>query len=375
MAVAREDVVDALRKIEHPDRDRKDIIRLDMVKDLTVEDGHVSFTVIVKEPRSSFAQQVEEACERIIHEEVSRELTVDVEVDSEMIPLGDDLTVGDQSGEKQQTSGEDGVQNTIAVASGKGGVGKSTVAVNLAISLSQQGYKVALVDTDIYGPSVPKMMGMEGEKPRVNDERKIEPLEQYGIKLLSMGFMVDPDKAVVWRGPMVTKAVRQFLGDVDWGEIEYMILDLPPGTGDVQLTVVQTIPLTGAVIVSTPQDMALADARKGKAMFDNVNVPVVGMVENMAYFTPPDQPDRKYYLFGREGAKDLSRELDVPFLGQVPIEQKVRETGDDGNPIVRADPDSLSAQAFNEIADELVEQVAIRNAEDDPTQKVEILYE
>lgn len=375
MAVAREDVVDALRKIEHPDRDRKDIIRLDMVKDLTVEDGHVSFTVIVKEPRSSFAQQVEEACERIIHEQVSRELTVDVEVDSEMIPLGDDLTVGDQSGEKQQTSGEDGVQNTIAVASGKGGVGKSTVAVNLAMSLSQQGYNVALVDTDIYGPSVPKMMDMEGEKPRVNDERKIEPLEQYGIKLLSMGFMVDPDKAVVWRGPMVTKAVRQFLGDVDWGEIEYMILDLPPGTGDVQLTVVQTIPLTGAVIVSTPQDMALADARKGKAMFDNVNVPVVGMIENMAYFTPPDQPDRKYYLFGREGAKDLSRELDVPFLGQVPIEQKVRETGDDGNPIVRADPDSLSAQAFDDIADELIEQVAIRNAEDDPTQKVEILYE
>ena len=375
MAVAREDVVDALRKIKHPDRDRKDIIRLDMVKDLTVEEEHVSFTVIVKEPRSSFAQQVEEACERIIHEEVSRDLTVDVEVDSEMIPLGDDLTVGDQSGEKQQTSGEDGVQNTIAVASGKGGVGKSTVAVNLAMSLSQQGYKVALVDTDIYGPSVPKMMGMEGEKPRVNDERKIEPLEQYGIKLLSMGFMVDPDKAVVWRGPMVTKAVRQFLGDVDWGEIEYMILDLPPGTGDVQLTVVQTIPLTGAVIVSTPQDMALADARKGKAMFDNVNVPVVGMIENMAYFTPPDQPDRKYYLFGREGAKDLSRELDVPFLGQVPIEQKVRETGDDGNPIVRADPDSLSAQAFDEIADELVEQVAVRNAEDDPTQKVEILYE
>ena len=375
MAVAREDVVDALRTIKHPDRDEKDIIRLDMVKDLTVDGTHVAFTVIIKEPRSSFAQQVEEACERIIHEEVSRDLTVDVEVDSEMIPLGDDLTVGDQSGEKQQTSGEDGVQNTIAVASGKGGVGKSTVAVNLAMALSEQGYKVALVDTDIYGPSVPKMMGMEGEKPRVNDERKIEPLEQYGIKLLSMGFMVDPDKAVVWRGPMVTKAVRQFLGDVDWGEIEYMILDLPPGTGDVQLTVVQTIPLTGAVIVSTPQDMALADARKGKAMFDNVNVPVVGMIENMAYFTPPDQPDRKYYLFGREGAKNLSRELDVPFLGQIPIEQKVRETGDDGNPIVRADPDSLSAQAFNDIADELVEQVAIRNAEDDPTQKVEILYE
>ena len=374
MSVAREDVVDALRKIVHPDED-KDIIRLDMVKDLTVEDGHASFTVVVKNPDSAFANQVQEACRRVLHEEIDRELEVDVELDSEMIPLGDDVMVGDQSGEKQQTSGEDGVKNTIAVASGKGGVGKSTVAVNLAMALSEQGYNVALVDTDIYGPSVPKMMGMEGEKPRVNDERKIEPLEKHGIKLLSMGFMVDPDKAVVWRGPMVTKAVRQFLGDVHWGDVEYMILDLPPGTGDVQLTVVQTIPLTGAVIVSTPQDMALADARKGKAMFDNVNVPVVGMVENMAYFTPPDLPDRKYYLFGREGAKRLAQELDVPFLGQVPIEQKVRETGDDGTPIVRAHPDSLSAQAFDSIADQLVEQVAIRNAESDPTQKVEILYE
>ena len=374
MSVARDEVLDALRKIVHPDRE-KDIIRLDMVKDLTVEDDRVAFTVVVKNPDSAFANQVQEACRRVLHEDVDRGLTVDVELDSEMIPLGDDVIVGDQSGEKQQTSGEDGVQNTIAVASGKGGVGKSTVAVNLAMALSEQGYSVALVDTDIYGPSIPKMMGMEGEKPRVNDERKIEPLEKYGIKLLSMGFMVDPDKAVVWRGPMVTKAVRQFLGDVHWGDIEYMILDLPPGTGDVQLTIVQTIPLTGAVIVSTPQDLALADARKGKAMFDNVNVPVVGMVENMAYFTPPDLPDRKYYLFGRDGAKNLAQELDVPFLGQVPIEQDVRKSGDEGTPIVRSAPDSRSAQAFDSIADQLVEQVALRNAESDPTQKVEILYE
>jgi len=374
MSVARDEVLDALRKIVHPDRE-KDIIRLDMVKDLTVEDDHVAFTVVVKNPDSAFANQVQEACRRVLHEDVDRGLTVDVELDSEMIPLGDDVIVGDQSGEKQQTSGEDGVQNTIAVASGKGGVGKSTVAVNLAMALSEQGYSVALVDTDIYGPSIPKMMGMEGEKPRVNDERKIEPLEKHGIKLLSMGFMVDPDKAVVWRGPMVTKAVRQFLGDVHWGDIEYMILDLPPGTGDVQLTIVQTIPLTGAVIVSTPQDLALADARKGKAMFDNVNVPVVGMVENMAYFTPPDLPDRKYYLFGRDGAKNLAQELDVPFLGQVPIEQDVRKSGDQGTPIVRSAPDSHSAQAFDSIADQLVEQVALRNAESDPTQKVEILYE
>lgn len=374
MAPAREDVLDALRNIVHPDRE-KDIVRLDMVKDLTLEDGAVSFTIVVKEPDSPFASQIAEACRRVIHERVNSELSVDVDVDSEMIPLDDDLTVGDQSGEKHQTSGEDGVQNTIAVASGKGGVGKSTVAVNLAMALSEQGYSVALVDTDIYGPSIPKMMGMEGEKPRVNDERKIVPLEKHGIKLLSMGFMVDPDQAVVWRGPMVTKAVQQFLGDVHWGDVEYMILDLPPGTGDVQLTIVQTIPLTGAVVVSTPQDLALADARKGKAMFDNVNVPVVGIVENMAYFSPPDQPDRKYYLFGREGAKELAQELDVPFLGEVPIEQKVRESSDRGTPIVRSDPDSNSASAFSDIADRLVEQVAIRNAESDPTQKIEILYE
>ncbi|MCS3702516.1 Mrp/NBP35 family ATP-binding protein [Salinibacter ruber] len=374
MSVAREDILDVLRQIKHP-KEEKDIIRLDMVKDLTIEDGHVSFTVVVKDPDGPFASQVEEACQRLLHEEVSRELTVDVEVDSEMIPLGDDVMVGDQGGEKQQTSGEDGVQNTIAVASGKGGVGKSTVAVNLAMSLSEQGYEVALVDTDIYGPSIPKMMGMEGEKPRVNDERKMVPLEKHGVKTLSMGFMVDPDQAVVWRGPMVTKAVRQFLGDVDWGDIEYMILDLPPGTGDVQLTIVQTIPLTGAVIVSTPQDLALADARKGKAMFDNVNVPVVGMVENMAYFSPPDQPDRKYYLFGRAGAQELAQELDVPFLGEVPIQQEIRKSSDQGTPIVRSAPDSASTQAFAEIADQLTEQVALRNAEDDPTQKIEILYE
>ncbi len=374
MPVSREDVLDALRNIVHPEQN-KDIIRLDMVKDLTIEDDRVSFTVVVKNPDGPFANQVEEACRRVLHEEVSRELAVDVELDSEMIPLGDDVMVGDQGGEKQQTSGEDGVQNTIAVASGKGGVGKSTVAVNLAMALSEQGYEVALVDTDIYGPSIPKMMGMEGEKPRVNDERKMVPLEKHGIKTLSMGFMVDPDQAVVWRGPMVTKAVRQFLGDVDWGDVEYMILDLPPGTGDVQLTIVQTIPLTGAVIVSTPQDLALADARKGKAMFDNVNVPVVGMVENMAYFSPPDQPDRKYYLFGREGAQELAQELDVPFLGEVPIEQKVRESSDQGTPIVRSAPESASATAFDDIAEQLVEQVALRNAESDPTQKIEILYE
>ena len=375
MAATKQQIVRALKKVIDPKRDQN-IVRLDMVKNLTLEDGEVSFTVVVKDPGSAFEKQVQEACRRVIHEEVDPDLTVNVDLDSEMISLGDDVTVGDTGGEKQkqQQGGEGGVQNTIAVASGKGGVGKSTVAVNLAMALAEQDYNVALVDTDIYGPSIPTMLGMEGEKPRVNDERKIIPLEKYGIKLLSMGFMVDPERAVVWRGPMVTKAVRQFLGDVNWGDVDYMILDLPPGTGDVQLTIVQTIPLTGAVIVSTPQEVALADARKGVAMFDNVDVPVLGIVENMAYFTPPDLPDRKYYLFGRGGAQKLAQQLDVPFLGEVPIEQIVRESGDDGKPVVLSHPDSNSAQAFDTIADRTVEQLAIRNAELDPTQKVEILY-
>jgi ATP-binding protein involved in chromosome partitioning len=370
MAVTREAVLRALSHVVDPDREHN-IVRLDMVRDLTVEDGRVRFTVVLKEPDTPFARQVAEACTRVIHERVDSTLAVDVDLDTEMISLGDDLQVGDQGGAKQSGGG---VQNTIAVASGKGGVGKSTVAVNLALALAEQGYSVGLVDADIYGPSIPTMFGMTEAKPRVNDQRKIEPLERHGIKLLSMGFLVDPTRAVIWRGPMVTKAIRQFLGDVNWGDLEYMILDLPPGTGDIQLTIVQTIPLTGAVIVSTPQELALADARKGVAMFDNVNVPVVGVVENMAYFSPPDLPDRKYYLFGRGGAQAMARERDVPFLGEVPIEQAVREAGDDGTPIVLKAPDSRSTQAFHQIAERMVEQVALRNAEQPPSQKVEILY-
>ncbi|PSQ83715.1 MAG: MRP family ATP-binding protein [Bacteroidetes bacterium QS_7_67_15] len=378
----REQVLQALSKVEDPDRG-KDIVRLDMVKNLEVEEDRVSFTLVLKEPGTPFAEQAEEACTRVLHEQVGRGLDVDIEMDSEMISLGDDISVsggpgggGDErgGGGAQHETPLSGVQNTIAVASGKGGVGKSTVAANLAVALAEDGYDVGLVDTDIYGPSIPRMFGKEGHKPRVNSERQIIPIEAHGVKILSMGFMVDPEKAVIWRGPMVSNAVKQFLGDVAWGELEYLILDLPPGTGDIQLTIVQTIPLTGAIIVSTPQPVALSDARKGVAMFEKVDVPTVGMVENMAYFTPPDQPDRKYDLFGRGGAQELAAELDVPFLGEVPIEQKVRETSDDGFPIVRANPESRSAQAFDQIAERAVEQVTLRNAEHDPTQKTEILY-
>lgn len=371
MAVTREQVLEALSHVTEPDKG-KDVVRLNMVKQLRVDGDTVSFTLVLKSPTSDFAEQADALCTRAIHEHIGDDVDVNVEVDSEMISLGDDVQVSGGGHPQQQAS--DGIVNTIAVASGKGGVGKSTVAANLAVALAQQGYDVGLVDTDVYGPSIPTMFGVKEGKPRVSEERKIIPLEAHGVKLLSMGFMVDPAKAVIWRGPMVTKAVRQFLGDVAWGELDVLVLDLPPGTGDTQLTIVQTVSLTGAIIVSTPQDVALADARKGVSMFDNVNVPVLGIVENMAYFTPPDLPDRTYYLFGQGGARRLAEELDIPFLGEIPIEQEVRETSDEGTPIVAANPKSRSAQAFDQMARRVVGQIAVRNAEQEPTQKVEILY-
>jgi ATP-binding protein involved in chromosome partitioning len=244
----------------------------------------------------------------------------------------------------------------------------------LSVALARKGLDVGLIDTDIYGPSIPTMFGVGDEKPHVNQERKIVPLERHGVKLLSMGMLVDPDKAVIWRGPMVSSAVRQFLGECEWGDLDYLVLDLPPGTGDIQLTIVQTIAVTGAVIVSTPQKVALADARKGVAMFENVNVPVLGIVENMAYFTPEELPDKRYFLFGHGGARRLSEEVGVPFLGEIPLEQALRESGDAGKPIVVADPDAVSARAFVELADHVVHQVTVRNAELDSTRQVEILY-
>lgn len=365
------DVLDALRRIHDPDRDA-DIVSLGYVKGLTVEDGRVAFTVVTPRPDTAFARQAEEACRRVVREQLGRELTVDVTVDSPAIGLGADVTAG---GKPVQTKSIPGVRHTVAVASGKGGVGKSTVAVNLAVALARQGHAVGLVDTDIYGPSIPTMFGIgEGEKPRVDDDRKIVPLEREGVKLLSMGFLVDQTKAVIWRGPMVSSAVRQFLGDARWGELDYLVLDLPPGTGDIQLTIVQTIGLTGAVIVSTPQEVALADARKGIAMFDNVHVPVLGIVENMAYFAPPDLPDRKYYLFGEGGARRLAEARGLPLLGQIPIEQDVREGGDAGTPVVVREPTSAAAQAFERIARETVRAVELRVAEQPPTLATEILY-
>jgi ATP-binding protein involved in chromosome partitioning len=366
-----EQVVQALRQVVDPTSGH-DIVRLGMVKGLVVEGRTVLFTLVLKDPAGALAREAQARCTAILRQHLGEDLQVEVSLDNEMIGLGGDLLI--QGGGKAPAQIDLGVHNTIAVASGKGGVGKSTVAVNLAVALARQGYDVGLVDTDIYGPSIPTMFGLQDMRPEVNAQRKIVPLRKHGVKLLSMGFLVDPEKAVIWRGPMVSGAIRQFLGEADWGALDFLILDLPPGTGDIQLTIVQSVALSGAIIVSTPQEVALADARKGVAMFQQVNVPILGIVENMAYFTPPDLPDRRYYLFGKDGAYRLSKELKVPFLGAVPIEQAVREGSDDGRPIVLGQPATASAQAFFQIAETAARQVYLRNALLPPTQKVEILY-
>ncbi|MEX1055585.1 MAG: Mrp/NBP35 family ATP-binding protein [Rhodothermales bacterium] len=366
MAVSRDQVLDALAGVVEPESG-KDILRLNMVKGLKVGDDRVSFTIMLTKASGTFAKQVTTLARESVEKAVGPTVRVEVEVEYEMIAL-------EMQDPGKQEAQPKGVINFIAVASGKGGVGKSTVAANLAVALVQNGYDVGLVDTDIYGPSVPTMFGVGDEKPRVNQNKKIIPIERHGVRLLSMGMLVDPGKAVIWRGPMVSSAVKQFLGECDWGDLDYLVLDLPPGTGDIQLTIVQTIALTGAIIVSTPQTVALADARKGVAMFENVNVPVLGIVENMAYFTPPELPDKKYFLFGQGGARRLSEEMGIPFLGEIPLEQSLRESGDEGTPIVMSAPDSLSASAFRRLADTVVRQVTVRNAELEPTKQVEILY-
>ena len=268
-----------------------------------------------------------------------------------------------------------GVKNIIAVASGKGGVGKSTVTANLAVSLAKSGAKVGLIDADIYGPSMPTMFNCEHEQPVIiqkNGKAMIQPIEQYGVKLVSIGFLTDPEDAVVWRGPMASSALKQFISDADWGELDYMLIDLPPGTSDIHLTLVQTIPVTGAVIVTTPQKVALADAIKGFQMFrqPQINVPVLGIVENMSYFTPLELPENKYYIFGKEGGKNLASKYNVPFLGEIPLVQGIRESGDSGYPAVLQD--GVTSEAFRNLSEELARQVAIRNATLDKTKVVEI---
>ena len=362
MSITEEKVKTALSNVIDPDLG-KDLITLNMVKDIAIDGKKVAFTVELTTPACPMKEEIERACRNAIIHLVDEEAELDITMSSNV--------------SKNRAEGQGnqellpGVKNIIAVASGKGGVGKSTVAANLAVSLARTGAKVGLLDLDIYGPSVPTMFDVH-ERPDITTQKKLIPIQKHGVSLLSMGFLVDTDQAMVWRGPMVTSAVKQFLSEAMWGELDYMVLDLPPGTGDIQLTIVQTVPLTGAVIVSTPQTVALDDARKGVAMFKKVNVPVLGIIENMAYFTPPDLPEKKYYIFGEGGARRLAEKLEANFLGEIPIEQDIRESSDEGTPIAIADVTSKSAQAFLEVSNRVAQQISIRNATKGVTDKVEI---
>lgn len=328
MAISRQAILDALSNVTEPDL-KKDIVSLHLVKILDVRENLISLEVKVSNPAMHSKMRMREACEFAIHRVLGNEWKVDVDV----IPIAAD----ERSGELRKVL--PGVKNIIAVASGKGGVGKSTVSANLAVGLAKKGFSVGLLDADIYGPSAPKMFDLEHEKPRVIDvdgKSMLVPIEQYGVKVLSIGFFAEVNQAVVWRGPMATKALNQLVNDAHWGKLDYLVLDLPPGTGDIHLSIVQSIPLTAAVIVSTPQQVALADARKGVAMFrlPAINIPIVGVIENMAWFTPAELPENKYFLFGKDGAKNLAEELSLPFLGHLPLVQSIREAGDAGRPAI-----------------------------------------
>lgn len=352
--MTKEKVLEALSNVQEPDLG-KDLVTLNMVKDIEIEGNYVSFTVVLTTPACPLKDMIKNACINAIKLLVNKEATVNVKFTSNTTTKRTD-----------EGAVLPKVKNIIAVVSGKGGVGKSTVAANLALALSEGGAKVGLMDADIYGPSVPIMFGVRGERPMMMDiegKGMIIPLEKFGIKLMSIGLLVDEKNAVVWRGPMASSAIKQFVTDVYWDELDYLVVDMPPGTGDIHLTLMQTVPVTGAVIVTTPQDVALADAKKGIAMFGQaqMNVPVIGLVENMSYFVPAELPDNKYYIFGKEGGKRLADEYDLPFLGQIPLVQSIREGGDQGGPIMMSD-DLVTKKAFEGFASYVVRSIAMRNA-------------
>lgn len=359
-------ILDALETVRYPGTG-KNLVEAGMVDDdIRIEGMKVSFSLIFDKPTDPFIKSVVKAAETAILTYVDRG-----------VDIAGNITVKS----KQAARPEPGkllpqVKNIVGISSGKGGVGKSTVAANLAVALAKMGYKVGLLDADIFGPSMPKMFQVEDARPyaeQIDGRDMIIPVEKYGVKLLSIGFFVDPDQATLWRGGMASNALKQLIGDAAWGELDYFLIDLPPGTSDIHLTIVQTLAMTGAIVVSTPQEVALADARKGINMFtnDKVNVPILGLVENMSWFTPAELPENKYYIFGKEGAKKLAEEMNVPLLGQIPLVQSIREGGDDGRPVV-LNEDSITGQAFMQLAENVVQQVEFRNDNMDPTKIVEV---
>lgn len=359
-------ILDALSKVRYPGTG-KDLVSAGMVEDdIRIDGNKVSFSLLFDKPNDPFIKSVVKAAESAILAYVGEEVDI----------KGNISVVSRQLQRPEPDKLLPEVKHIIAVSSGKGGVGKSTVAANLAVALAGLGYKVGLLDADIFGPSQPKMFQVEEARPymvEVGGRELIEPAENYGVKLLSIGFFVNKEDAVLWRGAMASNALKQLIGDANWGELDYFLIDLPPGTSDIHLTMVQTLAITGAVVVTTPQEVALADARKGISMFqgEKVGVPVLGLIENMAWFTPAELPENKYYLFGKEGGKRLAEELQVPLLGQIPIVQSICEGGDQGEPVA-LNPDSMTGNAFRQLAEQVVEQVERRESELPPTQRVHV---
>ncbi|MCK0161511.1 Mrp/NBP35 family ATP-binding protein [Allomuricauda sp. F6463D] len=367
MKLNKADILKALEMISAPG-EGQNLVESGSVTNVQVFGDEVEVDVTIKNPSLQAKKKTEVEILKIIHSEVyeKAKIKINLKVDAPAKP------------KVNQIKGNPipGIQNIIAVASGKGGVGKSTVTANLAVTLAKMGFKVGLLDTDIYGPSMPIMFDVAAEKPlsiNVDGKAKMKPVENYGVKLLSIGFFTEPNQAVIWRGPMAAKALNQMIFDAHWGELDFLLLDLPPGTGDIHLSIMQSLPVTGAVVVSTPQEIALADARKGVAMFQQeaISVPVLGIVENMAYFTPAELPDNKYHIFGKHGAKNLSEDLDVPFLGEIPLVQSIREAGDVGRPaaLQTATP---TEEAFEELTKNVVQELVRRNTDLPPTEAIKI---
>ena len=361
-SITKEKVISALKTVYDPDL-KRDLVTLNMVKDVQINSAEINVSIELTTPACPLKDKIKQDCIDAIKKEIPTVQKVSVTLSSNVR-----YSLGQGKNEILP-----GVKNTIAVASGKGGVGKSTVAVNMAVALAKEGAKVGLIDADIYGPSVPLMLGING-KPKIYQDTataKMVPLENFGIKVMSIGFLIDDDAPVIWRGPMASGAIKQFMSDVRWEELDYLVFDLPPGTGDIQLTLVQTIPLSGAVVVTTPQDVSLIDVKKAIRMFQRVNVPILGIVENMSYFIAPDT-GKKYYIFGSGGGEKLAKELSVPLLGSIPINQNIREGGDNGKPIVFESPETEESKKIFEISRNLAAQISI-NTLSSKTSKIEIL--
>jgi ATP-binding protein involved in chromosome partitioning len=366
MKLDRKEILSALETITIAG-EGKNMVESGAVKNVLIFGNEVTVDLLIATPAMHIKKRAEDDIKKLIHEKFSPDAVVKVNIKVE---------TPTQNPNEIKGKAIPGISNIIAVASGKGGVGKSTVTANLAVTLAKMGFKVGILDADIYGPSMPIMFDVENEKPisvTVDGKSKMKPVESYEIKILSIGFFTAPSQAVIWRGPMASKALNQMIFDADWGQLDFMLIDLPPGTGDIHLSIMQSLPITGTVVVSTPQAVALADAKKGVSMFlsDSINVPVLGIIENMAYFTPEELPNNKYYIFGKEGAKNLAADLQVPFLGEVPLVQSIREAGDYGRPAALQTA-SVIERVFEEITRNVVQETINRNESLPPTEAIKI---